>query len=43
MAWVYRKYAHDPLYYRMGEEARAARRGLLADANPMPPWEWRRQ
>lgn len=42
MAWVYRKYARDPLYFRAEEEARAARRGLWADPNPVPPWEWRR-
>ena len=23
-------------------EARAAKRGLWADKNPIPPWEWRR-
>jgi endonuclease YncB( thermonuclease family) len=28
MAWVYRRYAHDALYYRAEEEARAAQRGL---------------
>ena len=22
-------------------DARAAKRGLWADANPVPPWEWR--
>jgi endonuclease YncB( thermonuclease family) len=43
MAWVYRKYARDPLYFRVEEEARAARRGLWADPNRVPPWEWRRQ
>jgi len=43
MAWVYRKYAKDPAYFRAEEEARAARRGLWADPNPVPPWEWRRQ
>lgn len=25
------------------DEAKAARRGLWVDADPMPPWEWRRQ
>jgi endonuclease YncB( thermonuclease family) len=44
MAWVYRKYApkDSPLYAVEGE-AKAARRGLWGDAEPMPPWEWRRQ
>ncbi|TXT24727.1 MAG: nuclease [Gallionellaceae bacterium] len=43
MAWVYRKYAPmvSPLY-AVENEAKVARRGLWADAEPMPPWEWRR-
>jgi endonuclease YncB( thermonuclease family) len=42
MAWVYRKYASkdSPLYALEGE-AKAARRGLWVDAEPLPPWEWR--
>lgn len=42
MAWVYRKYApkDSPLYAVEGE-AKAAKRGLWADADPIPPWEWR--
>lgn len=42
MAWVYRKYApKDSPLYAAESEAKAARRGLWADADPMPPWEWR--
>jgi endonuclease YncB( thermonuclease family) len=43
MAWVYRKYTpmDSPLYAVEGE-AKAARRGLWGDAEPMPPWDWRR-
>lgn len=44
MAWVYRKYApKDSPLYAIEDEAKAARRGLWVDADPMPPWEWRRQ
>jgi len=49
MAWWYWKYAKeqrpdDPQLYETAEkEARAAGRGLWADGNPMPPWEWRRK
>lgn len=44
MAWVYRKYApKDSPLYAVENEARAARRGLWADAEPMPPWKWRHQ
>ena len=42
MCWWYRKYAPgDTTLERLETEARAARRGLWADANPIPPWEWR--
>lgn len=43
MAWVYERYApkNSPLYGAQAE-ARAARRGLWADNEPVPPWEWRR-
>jgi endonuclease YncB( thermonuclease family) len=43
LAWVYRKY--DKGYghlYGLEEDARNARRGLWADDNPTPPWEWRK-
>jgi micrococcal nuclease len=42
-AWVYRKYAQDHALLRLEAEARHARKGLWADPNPVPPWEWRRQ
>ena len=42
MCWWYRKYAAgDTMLERLEAEARAAGRGLWADPNPMPPWEWR--
>ena len=42
MAWVYVRYApkYSPLY-AVQAEARAARRGLWHDPNPVPPWKWR--
>lgn len=44
MAWVYRKYAprNSPLY-AIEQEARTAKRGLWADAEPVPPWVWRKK
>ena len=48
MAWWYRQYAKEQapddrqMYERAEKEARAAKRGLWTDANPLPPWEWRR-
>lgn len=43
MAWVYDRYASpaSPLY-SLQDEARAERIGLWHDAQPVPPWEWRR-
>lgn len=42
MAWVYRAYARDPDLERLEVLARASRTGLWRDADPIPPWEWRR-
>ncbi len=42
MAWVFDKYVTDRSLYAVQDEARNARRGLWADKEPMPPWEWRR-
>ena len=40
-AWVYRTYAKRQMLYEIEREARGAQRGLWADGNPVPPWEWR--
>jgi endonuclease YncB( thermonuclease family) len=42
MAWVFVRYApkNSPLY-RLEQQARRARRGLWADANPIAPWDYR--
>ncbi len=41
-AWWYRRYApEDETLEQLECEARGARRGLWADAEPVPPWEWR--
>jgi hypothetical protein len=41
MAWVYRKYAHDPTLLELEQEARKAKRGLWSDLHATPPWEYR--
>ncbi len=41
LAWMYRRYSDDQSLSDLEEEARGARRGLWADRNPIPPWEWR--
>ncbi|WP_459496812.1 thermonuclease family protein [Erwinia amylovora] len=40
-AWVYDKYNSDNSLPALQQEAKEHRRGLWADSNPMPPWEWR--
>ncbi len=41
-AWWYRKYAPDDgTLAQLEADAKAAKRGLWADPNPVPPWEWR--
>jgi len=45
-AWVYTRYCDRPICERwkvLEYEAREAKRGLWADPNPIPPWEFRRQ
>jgi endonuclease YncB( thermonuclease family) len=40
MAWWYRPYApNDPTLAQLDAEARTAKRGLWAEAYPVPPWE----
>ena len=47
LAWYYRQYAGDvpaenrATYERAEAEARSAKRGLWAQPNPLPPWEFR--
>ncbi len=44
MAWVYTQYAKKfPHYKALEDAARQQRLGLWADANPIPPWEFRRK
>jgi micrococcal nuclease len=43
LAWWYRHYARgDRELEKLETYARRARRGLWADRNAVPPWEWRR-
>jgi hypothetical protein len=42
LAWWYRKYApRDRQLATLEAEAWKAKRGLWADREPVPPWEWR--
>ncbi|GAB1235163.1 thermonuclease family protein [Ferrigenium sp. UT5] len=42
MAWEYSHHHADQTYLALQQEAQQARRGLWADAEPTPPWQWRR-
>ena len=42
LAWHYKKYSRDPALAKLEFEARSAKRGLWAERDPVPPWEWRR-
>jgi micrococcal nuclease len=45
MAWAYRQFLQRPYaseYLGAEDRARARRAGLWRDANPQPPWEFRR-
>ena len=43
MAWVFKRYAGaGSALYGIEADARAAKRGLWADPQPIAPWEWRR-
>ena len=42
--WWYRKYAPgDTVLEGLEKEAREERKGLVADPQPVPPWEWRKR
>ena len=47
LAWIFKRYASERKadgrrqYAEAEEAARKAGRGLWADAEPVPPWEWR--
>lgn len=49
LAWHYKKYQKEQslddrsIYVQAEEQARAERRGLWIDAEPTPPWDWRKQ
>jgi endonuclease YncB( thermonuclease family) len=43
MAWWYKDFAKKEKDYESAEaEAKTAKRGLWADANPIPPWDFRK-
>jgi len=43
LAWHYKKYSRDPELAKLEFQARSEKRGLWAEPDPVPPWEWRRK
>lgn len=41
-AWQYKQYDKSKELEQIEREAREAKRGLWADKDPVPPWEWRK-
>jgi micrococcal nuclease len=41
LAWHFTRYSDDAVLAAAEREARAARRGLWADPEPVAPWDWR--
>ena len=42
LAWHYRRYSKDEKLQALEDQARARRKGLWKEKNPIPPWDWRR-
>lgn len=42
-AWHYTQFDRSEAYAVAERRARQERRGLWADSDPMPPWDWRRR
>jgi endonuclease YncB( thermonuclease family) len=42
LAWWYRRYSRNGHYQELERQARAERRGLWAEKDPVPPWLYRR-
>ncbi len=42
MAWEYSRFHGNKAYVALQHSAQNARRGLWAQADPMPPWQWRK-
>ena len=43
LAWHYKHFDNTPTYAQAEVEARAKKIGLWKDANPIPPWEFRKK
>jgi micrococcal nuclease len=43
MAWHYLRYSTDIGLASVQEQAKASKRGLWADPDPVPPWDYRRK
>jgi endonuclease YncB( thermonuclease family) len=42
MAWVYKKYTDDEVFYRLEAQAKIKKTGLWVDEKRIAPWDWRK-
>jgi endonuclease YncB( thermonuclease family) len=42
-AWHYKRYSREAALAEAEKESRKSERGLWADNDPVPPWDWRRE
>jgi micrococcal nuclease len=42
LAWHYKTYDKNPGWAKLEDEAKRGKKGLWAQTNPIPPWEWRK-
>lgn len=42
LAWHYQRFSNDRFYQQLEFEARAKKKGLWSERNPIAPWNWRR-
>ncbi len=40
-AWIYKKFSASRKLASLEAEARKSKKGLWAEPNPIPPWEWK--
>ena len=43
LAWHFKRYDQNPAWDALERAAARKRTGLWADAQPVPPWSWRKQ
>lgn len=42
LAWHYKAFSDNKEYEKLMEQAKAHKKGIFRQKNPIPPWEWRK-